>query len=156
MSNNWGAGGLWSELLLHPRSSCKAKAPSGSAESTNQQEAILEGFWEEECFEEDLEGEELLFGTREDGTALDLKSACYKDTECYGKNKSKRCVIFIIIKVWVDQRRRAWERGWHKASTGVEEQRCKGAKALVVRKVGAVTEDHFDFVMDAEKGISRC
>lgn len=68
---------------------------------------------------------------------MDLKSACYKDTECYGKNKSKRSVIFfIIIKVWVDQRRQAWERGWHEASAGMEEQRCKGAKALVMRKVG--------------------
>lgn len=87
---------------------------------------------------------------------MDLKSACYKDTECYGENKSKRSVIFIIIKVWVDQRRQAWERGWHEASPGVEERRCEQAKALVARKVGAVMEDHFDFVMDAEKGISRC
>lgn len=87
---------------------------------------------------------------------MDLKSACYKDTECYGKNKSKRSVIFIIIKVWVDQHRQAWERGWQEASAGVEEQRCEGERALVVRKVGAVMEDHFDFVMDAEKAISRC
>lgn len=142
---------VWSSPPWEQLQSWSSLYEDSSSKSTNQQEPILEELWEEKYFEEDLEGEEWLFGTWEDGTALDLKSACYKDTECYGKNKSKRSVIFIIITVWVDQRRQAWERGWHEASAGEEEQRCKWAKALVVRKVRAVHGRPFWFLLRMRK-----
>lgn len=49
-----------------------------------------------------MEGEEWLFGTGEDGTALDLKSAPRIQNVM---ERTSGSVIFMIIKEWVEWRR---------------------------------------------------
>lgn len=90
MRNIWGAAGLGSELLHCGR------------ESIHQEGAIWEGLREEKGFEEGVEGEERLFGTGEDGTALDLKSAPRIQNVM---ERTSGSVIFMIIKEWVEWRR---------------------------------------------------
>lgn len=52
----------------------------------------------------------------------------------------------------MEQRRQTWAWGWQE---GLGEQRWK-EKSIRGEDGGAVMENHQDFVMDAEKGISRC
>lgn len=79
-SGDWGAA---AGLVLSCTSAAVARLELPLRGSiTSQQEAVLEGLGEEKHSKEDLEGEERLFGTREGGTALGLKSARYRDTEC--------------------------------------------------------------------------
>lgn len=58
-------------------------SPTAAGGTSSSRELLGKGFGE------GVEGEEKLLGTGEDGTALDLKSACSKDTERCGKEEWK-------------------------------------------------------------------